>query len=98
EMAEALKVFQHLLPLKLQYPRGQMEGLQAQLKKLQNDNADLITADLLDASLFEIEETLADPTATLLTRDLSLADENDYGCLLLRHARLQQRLESVLRR
>src|SRR5438093_3215953 len=97
EMADALKGFYQLLPLKLQELRRRMEGLHAQLKKLRNDNANLISLDLLDTSLFEVEEAGADPMATLLTQGVSLEPENDYGCLLLRHARLQQRLDLVAR-
>src|SRR2546426_9745433 len=97
EMADALKGFHQLLPLKLQELRCRMEGVHGQLKKLRNDNANLISLDLIDTSLFEVEEAGADPMATLLTQGVSLEPENDYGCLLLRHARLQQRLELVAR-
>ena len=54
--------------------------------------------DLLQPKLLEVEESVADPTATVITQGVTTVGPlNDYGGLLLRQGSLHQRLEAVNR-
>src|SRR5262249_37022910 len=78
EFAEALKGFQQKIPIKLQELRPKIESIEAEFKKIRTDSGHLIGLDLLEPKLLEVETSVADPTATILTQGAALSSLNDY--------------------
>ncbi|PYV37843.1 MAG: hypothetical protein DMG06_27010 [Acidobacteria bacterium] len=97
ELADALKGFQQKVPIKLKELRPKVESIEAEFRKLKSSSTHLIDMDLVQPKLLEVEESVTDPTATVITQGVTLGPLNDYGSLLLRQGSLHQRLEAVNR-
>jgi serine/threonine-protein kinase len=98
ELAEALKGFQQKIPTKLQELRPKVESIEAEFKQLESSSTHLVGMDLLQPKLFEVEESVADPIASVVSESVTTHGPlNDYGSLLLRQGSLHKRLETVNR-